>query len=165
MWCFVSCRWLSGRNCWDWIRCARVVWLSCMRESSPERCDTGCVFRLRVLTGKSVPTLTFYQLGSKPWMERNLKADTITLLKSDQSQSTVVINAISFHIRDVAVSDEEQASACFHSLLDYLEEQWRHSFQENDVLLRPDFAGMRDYLLVRWLILRAFVSTVTWSSF
>lgn len=48
---------------------------------------------------------------------------------------------------ELAMSDEEQASACFYSLLDYLEEQWKCSVLENNILQRPDFAGMKQYLL------------------
>lgn len=67
-----------------------------------------------------------------------------------------------FRVRDVAASDEDQASCCFYSLLDYLEEQWRRSVQENNMLQGPDFAGMKDYLLVRCIILRFSVSVVMW---
>lgn len=74
----------------------------------------------------------------------------------------MVINAVSLRVRDAAASDEEEASACFYSLLDYLEEQWKHSVQENNMLQRPDFAWMRDYLLVRCIILRPSMSVVTW---
>lgn len=78
--------------------------------------------------------------------------------------STLVIDAISFHVRCVAASDEEQAYACFYSLLDYLEEKWKHSVQENNMLLGPDFAGMREYLLVRCIILQPSMSTAAWPS-
>lgn len=61
----------------------------------------------------------------------------------------MVNNAISFHVRELAMSDEEQASACFYSLLDYLEEQRKCSVKENNILQRPDFVWMRQYLLVR----------------
>lgn len=63
-----------------------------------------------------------------------------------------------FRVRDAAASDEDQASCCFYSLLDYLEEQWKRSVQENNMLQGPDFAGMKDYLLVRCIIL----SVVMW---
>lgn len=65
----------------------------------------------------------------------------------------MVINTISFRVRYMAALDEDQASACFCSLLDYLEEQRKRSVQENSMLQGPDFAGMKDYLQVRCIIL------------
>lgn len=47
-----------------------------------------------------------------------------------------------------AAQDENQASLCFQVLLVYLEEQWKRSVEESKLLQRPDFSGMRDYLLV-----------------
>uniref|UniRef100_H3DKH4 Signal transducer and activator of transcription n=1 Tax=Tetraodon nigroviridis TaxID=99883 RepID=H3DKH4_TETNG len=54
---------------------------------------------------------------------------------------------IESHNWGLAASDENEANACFHSLLDYLEEQWKRSVQEHSILQGPDFAGMRAYLL------------------
>ncbi|TDH07208.1 hypothetical protein EPR50_G00121170 [Perca flavescens] len=48
---------------------------------------------------------------------------------------------------DAAAVDENKASMCFHVLLVYLEEQWKHSVQENNILQGPDFSWMKDYLL------------------
>lgn len=59
-----------------------------------------------------------------------------------------------FRVRHVAAMNEDQASACFFSLLDYLEGQRKRSVQENNMLQGPDFAGMRAYLLVRSVILQ-----------
>eukprot|EP00066_Takifugu_rubripes_P001204 XP_003962244.1 PREDICTED: signal transducer and activator of transcription 1-alpha/beta-like [Takifugu rubripes] len=47
----------------------------------------------------------------------------------------------------LAAVDEGEARACFQSLLEYLEEQRERSARENTMLLGPDYAGMRDYLL------------------
>lgn len=50
--------------------------------------------------------------------------------------------------RASAAVDEGRASALFQDLLLYLEKQWRRSVQENTLLQRPDFLGMRAFLLV-----------------
>lgn len=63
------------------------------------------------------------------------------------------MRTISFHVRCLAAVDEGEASACFQSLLEYLEEQRQRSLRENSMLLGPDYAGMRNYLLVRCTIL------------
>lgn len=47
-----------------------------------------------------------------------------------------------------AAADEPMAHICFHVLLVYLEEQWQLSVQQNQILQRPDYSGMRDFLLV-----------------
>lgn len=51
--------------------------------------------------------------------------------------------------RVLAAADEPTAHICFHVLLVYLEEQWRLCVQQNQILQRPDYSGMRDFLLVR----------------
>ncbi|XP_078119247.1 signal transducer and activator of transcription 1-alpha/beta-like [Sander vitreus] len=48
---------------------------------------------------------------------------------------------------DAAAVDENKARACFHELLRYLEEEWKRSVQENNILQGPDFPWMKDYLL------------------
>lgn len=53
--------------------------------------------------------------------------------------------------------DENKASACFHALLVYLEEQWNRSIQENNILQAPDFAGMQDYLVVGEMRCRSYI--------
>ncbi|XP_044073402.1 signal transducer and activator of transcription 1-alpha/beta-like isoform X2 [Siniperca chuatsi] len=48
---------------------------------------------------------------------------------------------------DLAAVDENKANTCFHALLVFLQEQWKQSVQENNILQGPDFPGMQDYLL------------------
>ncbi|XP_051260841.1 signal transducer and activator of transcription 1-alpha/beta [Dicentrarchus labrax] len=48
---------------------------------------------------------------------------------------------------DSAADDENKARTCFNALLEYLEEQWNRSIQENNILQGPDFPGIRDYLM------------------
>ncbi|XP_029315529.1 signal transducer and activator of transcription 1-alpha/beta-like [Cottoperca gobio] len=48
---------------------------------------------------------------------------------------------------DLAAVDENAASICFRALLVNLEEQWNSCVQENNILQRPDFTGMKYYLL------------------
>ncbi|XP_040913732.1 signal transducer and activator of transcription 1-alpha/beta-like [Toxotes jaculatrix] len=48
---------------------------------------------------------------------------------------------------DLAAVDEDKAHACFHSLLEYLKQQWNLSLQENNILQGPDFPGISEYLV------------------
>lgn len=73
----------------------------------------------------------------------------IYVLSGVRCKPTLVMSAVSFHVRCLAAEDEGEASACFQSLLEYLEEQRERSVRENAMLLGPDYAGMKDYLLVR----------------
>lgn len=66
---------------------------------------------------------------------------------------TLVMSTISLHVRCLAAEDEGEASACFHSLLQCLEEQRERSLRENTIIPGPDYVGMTDYLLVRCTIL------------
>ncbi|XP_070694438.1 signal transducer and activator of transcription 4 [Pempheris klunzingeri] len=51
---------------------------------------------------------------------------------------------------DLAAVDANKARTCLHALLVCLEEQWRRSVQENNILVGPDLPGMKDYLLKRF---------------
>lgn len=51
-------------------------------------------------------------------------------------------------VRRLAAGDGEEAAACLRSLLEHLEQQWRHYSLNNMLLVGPNFAAMRDYLLV-----------------
>ncbi|KAF0026016.1 hypothetical protein F2P81_020753 [Scophthalmus maximus] len=55
---------------------------------------------------------------------------------------------IESHDWDSAAVDENKAAACFHALLLYLEQQWKRSVQDSNVLPGPDYPGMKDYLVV-----------------
>ncbi|XP_070409403.1 signal transducer and activator of transcription 4 isoform X2 [Nothobranchius furzeri] len=46
-----------------------------------------------------------------------------------------------------AAESETAARTCFQALLDYLEELWNRSVQENNILEGPDFRRMMDYLM------------------
>ncbi|XP_072252610.1 signal transducer and activator of transcription 1b [Leuresthes tenuis] len=48
---------------------------------------------------------------------------------------------------DLTAVDENRAHTCFHALLEYLEEQWNRSVQDNNILQGPDFQGMKVYLI------------------
>ncbi|XP_069554874.1 signal transducer and activator of transcription 1-alpha/beta-like [Brachyistius frenatus] len=47
---------------------------------------------------------------------------------------------------DSAAVDELKAFVCFNALLVFLEEQWKRSVEENNILQGPDFSWMKDYL-------------------
>lgn len=51
-------------------------------------------------------------------------------------------------VRDSAAVDESRAIACFHTLLQSLDQQWKRSVQENNILKGPDFLGLRTHLIV-----------------
>lgn len=50
--------------------------------------------------------------------------------------------------RVLAAADEPTARIFYHVLLADLEKQCQLSVQQNQILQRPDYSGMRDFLLV-----------------
>ncbi|XP_019955224.2 signal transducer and activator of transcription 1-like [Paralichthys olivaceus] len=51
---------------------------------------------------------------------------------------------------DAAAVDVNKARACFHALLEYLEQQWNYFVQESNILCGPDFPGMKNYLVTHF---------------
>ncbi|XP_008293306.1 signal transducer and activator of transcription 1-alpha/beta [Stegastes partitus] len=49
---------------------------------------------------------------------------------------------------DSAAVDVNRANGCFHALLEYLDELWKRSVQENKILRGPNFSYMKDSLVL-----------------
>ncbi|CAK6973888.1 signal transducer and activator of transcription 1-alpha/beta-like [Scomber scombrus] len=52
---------------------------------------------------------------------------------------------------DLAAVNEDEAGTCFYALVEFLEEQWNRSVQENNILQGPDFRGFSNYLQTHFL--------------
>ncbi|XP_041663565.1 signal transducer and activator of transcription 1-alpha/beta-like [Cheilinus undulatus] len=50
-----------------------------------------------------------------------------------------------------AAEDEVKAQTCLQALVEYLDEQWNRSVQENNILQAPNYQGMKEYLLNNFL--------------